>query len=168
MRAIDVANYLVERWGREYPVTSLRLGVMLYRAQVASVAATGEPLFEDRIEAWQCGPVVPAVARALGESDGARITEPLGRAEVASELAPLIDSVANEVGPLSAFDLVSLARRPGGAWAGAYRPGCAATITPEAIAASADVDVRTPEPLSATLDAVARAMPCALKMLETS
>lgn len=37
---------------------------------------TGGPLFEDRIEAWQCGPVVPAVIHAFGEWGDAKITAP--------------------------------------------------------------------------------------------
>lgn len=170
MRAIDVANYLVERWGRDYPATIHKLNRLVYLAQAEAVATTGEPLFEDRIEAWQCGPVVPAVIHAFGEWGDAAITEPIKHVEVKSDAARLIDSVAEKYGPLSAFDLVSLVRRPGGAWARVYAPGREAKITSDAIKASADAsaDASRPEPFSATLDTVARNMPRALKMLETS
>lgn len=138
--------------------------------QVEAVTTTGEPLFEDCIEAWQCGPVVPAVIHAFGERDDTVITEPIEHVEVKPDAACLIGSVAEKYGSLSAFDLVSLVRRPGGAWARAYAPGREAEITSDAIKASADAsaDASTPEPFSATLDAVARNMPRALKMLETS
>lgn len=170
MRAIDVANYLVERWGSDYPATIHKLNRLVYLAQAEAVATTGEPLFEDRIEAWKCGPVVPAVTRAFGEWGDAAITEPIKHVEVKSDAARLIDSVAERYGSLSAFDLVSLVRRPGGAWARVYAPGREAKITSDAIKASADTsaDANRPEPFSATLDAVARNMPRALKMLETS
>lgn len=168
MRAIDVANYLVERWGRRYPATIHRLNRLVYLAQAEAIAKTGEPLFEDRIEAWQCGPVVPAVSHAFGGQGDAAITEPIEHVEVEPDVARLIDSVAEKYGPLSAFDLVSLVRRPGGAWARVYAPGREAKITSDAIKASADADASKPEPFSATLDAVARNMPRALKMLETS
>lgn len=168
MRAVDVANYLVERWGRRYPATIHRLNRLVYLAQVEAVTTTGEPLFEDRIEAWQCGPVVPAIIHAFGEWGDAVIAEPTGRAEVRPDAARLIDSVAEKYGPLSAFDLVGLVRRPDGAWARVYAPGREAEITSDAILASADADASRPEPFSATLDAVARNMPRALKMLETS
>lgn len=170
MRAVDVANYLIERWGRDYPVTIHKLNRLVYLAQAEAIATTGEPLFEDRIEAWQCGPVVPAVIHAFDEQGDAAITEPIEHAEVEPETARLIDSVAEKYGSLSAFDLISLVRRPGGAWARAYAPGCEAEITFDAISASADAcaDASKPEPFSATLDAVARNMPRALKMLETS
>lgn len=170
MRAIDVANYLVERWGRDYPATIHKLNRLVYLAQAEAVATTGELLFEDRIEAWQCGPVVPAVTHAFGERDDTVITEPTEHAEVEPDVARLIDSVAEKYGQLSAFDLVSLVRRPGGAWIRIYAPRHDAEIAPDAIKASADAsaDASRPDPFSATLDAVARNMPRALKMLETS
>lgn len=170
MRAIDVANYLVERWGRDYPATIHELNRLVYLAQVEAVVITGESLFEERIEAWECGPVVPAVTHAFGECGDAAIVEPLEHAEVEPNAARLIDSVAEKFGPLSAFDLIALVRRPGGAWVRAYAPGRDAEITPDAIKASTDAnaDASAPEPFSATLDAVARNMPRALKMLETS
>ena len=170
MRAIDVANYLVERWGRRYPATIHRLNRLVYLAQAEAIAKTGEPLFEDCIEAWQRGPVVPAVIHAFGEWGDAAITEPIEHVEVKPDAARLIDSVAKKYGPLSAFDLVSFVRRPGGAWARVYAPGREAEITSDAIKVSEDAsaDASRPEPFSATLDTVAWDMPRALKMLETS
>lgn len=168
MRSIDVANYLIERWGRDYPATIHKLNRLVYLAQAEAVATTGEPLFEDRIEAWRHGPVVPAVIHAFGEWGDAAIIEPTEHAEVEPETARLIDSVAEKFGSLSAFDLVALVRRPGGAWARAYAPGREAEITPGALMGSADVAAFTFEPFSAALNAVAKGMPHALKMLEAS
>lgn len=170
MRAVDVANYLVERWGSDYPAAIHKLNRLVYLVQVEAIATTDEPLFEDRIEAWQCGPVAPAVIHAFGKWGDAAITEPIEHVEVEPNAVRLIDSVAEKYGSLSAFDLVSLVRRPGGAWARAYAPGREAEITSDAIKASADAsaDASRPEPFSATLDVVARNMPRALKMLETS
>lgn len=170
MRAVDVANYLVERWGRDYPATIHKLNRLVYLVQAEAIATTGEPLFEDCIEAWQCGPVVPVVIHAFGEWGDTVITEPTRHVEVKPDVARLIDSVAEKYGSLSAFDLVSLARRPGGAWARVYAPRHDAEITPDAIGASADAsaDASRPEPFSTTLDAVAQNMSRALKMLETS
>lgn len=170
MRAIDVANYLVERWGSDCPATIHKLNRLVYLAQAEAIATTGKPLFEDRVEAWRCGPVVPTVAHAFGGRDDTVITEPIEHVEVEPNAVRLIDSVAEKYGSLSAFDLVSLVRRPGGAWARAYAPGREAEITSDAIKASADAsaDASRPEPFSATLDAVARNMPRVLKMLETS
>lgn len=170
MRAIDVANYLIERWGRCYPATIHKLNRLVYLVQAEVIVTMGEPLFEDCIEAWQCGPVVPAVIHAFGEWGDTAITEPTEHVEVGPDAARLIDSVAEKYGPLSAFDLISLVRRPGGAWARVYARGREAKITSDAIKASADtsVDASRPDPFSVTLDAVAWDMPRALKMLEAS
>lgn len=170
MRAIDVANYLIERWGRYCPATIHKLNRLVYLVQAEAIATTGESLFEDCIDAWQCGPVVPAVIHAFGEWGDTAITEPTEHVKVKPDTARLIDSVAEKYGSLSAFDLVSLVRRPGGAWARVYAPGRDTEITSDAVKTSADAsaDASRPEPFSATLDAVARNMPRALKMLETS
>lgn len=170
MRAVEVANYLIERWGSDCPATIHKLNRLVYLVQSEAIATTGEPLFDDCIEAWQCGPVVPAVTHAFGEWGDTVIAEPIEHVEVKPDAVRLIDSVAEKYGPLSAFDLVSLVRRPGGAWARAYAPGREAETTPDAIKASSDAsaDASGPEPFSVTLDAVARNMPRALKMLETS
>ncbi|WP_343008344.1 Panacea domain-containing protein [Parolsenella catena] len=98
MRAVDVANYLVERWGRCYPATIHKLNRLVYLVQAEAIATMGEPLFEDRIEAWQCGPVVPAVIHAFGEWGDMAITEPTEHVEVKPDTARLIDSVAEKQG----------------------------------------------------------------------
>lgn len=114
--------------------------------------------------------MVPAVTHAFGERGDTVTTEPTEHAEVEPDVARLIDSVAEKYGSLSAFDIVSLVRRPGGAWTRVYAPGREVEITSDAIKASAGVsaDASRPELFSAMLDAVARNMPRALKMLETS
>lgn len=73
--------------------------------------------------------MVPAVTHAFGEWGDTVIAEPIEHVEVKPDAVRLIDSVAEKYGPLSAFDLVSLVRRPGGAWARAYAPGREAEIT---------------------------------------
>src|SRR6266446_3445682 len=44
-------------------VTNLKLQKLLYYAQAWKLALHGKPLFNDRIEAWVHGPVVPVVFR---------------------------------------------------------------------------------------------------------
>jgi uncharacterized phage-associated protein len=62
--AYEVARYLVRLAAHdEEPdfLTNLRLQKLLYYAQAWSLAMRGKPLFDDRIEAWPSGPVVPSV-----------------------------------------------------------------------------------------------------------
>lgn len=168
MRSIDVANYLIGEWGAAYPISNLKLNKLVYYSQVESLVETGMPLFDDRIEAWQYGPVEPAVYRAFSAHGRSTIVEPLGPVSLDSDQEALIDCAAKKYCPLSAFDLVSLSHRPGGAWAMVYRPDVDAEITPDIILCSTDAQGRKPEPFSKVLDDVAGNMPNALKMLEDS
>ena len=65
-KALDVARCLIRLGNRRKGenMTNLRLQKLLYFGQLWSLRENGEPLFEDEIEAWPYGPVVPAVYHA--------------------------------------------------------------------------------------------------------
>lgn len=54
----DVAQYILERQG---PMTTWKLQKLCYYSQAWSLVWDDIPLFEERIEAWANGPVVPAL-----------------------------------------------------------------------------------------------------------
>jgi uncharacterized phage-associated protein len=59
--ALEVAKYIINA----FPVDNLKLQKLLYYSQaVYLVKNNKQPLFADDIEAWDYGPVVPAVYRA--------------------------------------------------------------------------------------------------------
>ena len=43
------------------PISNMKLNKLLYYAQGCYLAITGNPLFNDRIEGWTHGPVIPAI-----------------------------------------------------------------------------------------------------------
>jgi uncharacterized phage-associated protein len=95
IKAKQAADYLI-RFSQEVgdPVTNLKLQKLLYYAQGWYLALHGgKPLFDDRIEAWPHGPVVPPVYGAYKEWGwnpiSGQIAEPA--------LAPNIKSFLNEV-----------------------------------------------------------------------
>lgn len=61
-KAEAVANYIIA-YGMQigHPVSNLQLQKILYYIQVHFLKDTGVPFFEDDIEAWQFGPVIPNV-----------------------------------------------------------------------------------------------------------
>ena len=64
--ARDVANFFVSVFQKAgEPLTNLKLQKLLYYAQGWHLALKGFPLFEERIEAWPHGPVVPPVYGAF-------------------------------------------------------------------------------------------------------
>lgn len=48
-------------------ISNLKLQKLLYYAQGLHLALTGKPLYPERIEAWQHGPVVPDIYHAFKE-----------------------------------------------------------------------------------------------------
>ncbi|MDO4716948.1 MAG: Panacea domain-containing protein [Propionibacteriaceae bacterium] len=63
-KAIDVLRYISET---NPPCGEVQYQKLLYYVQGWSLAWDGTPMFEDRIEAWAMGPVVPSVRYRLGE-----------------------------------------------------------------------------------------------------
>lgn len=61
--ALAIAKWFVA-WGEEEPeaaLSNLKLQKLLYYAQGHHLARHGRPLFDDQVQAWSHGPVVPAV-----------------------------------------------------------------------------------------------------------
>lgn len=61
-QAQQIANFFLEK-GREenIPISPMKLIKLVYLAYGWKLAATGKRLFPDRIEAWQHGPIIPAL-----------------------------------------------------------------------------------------------------------
>lgn len=61
--ATDVAKYIVIYCERDLkkPISNLRLQKILYYVQGVYLALCKEPIFDNNIEAWDYGPVVPDV-----------------------------------------------------------------------------------------------------------
>ena len=56
--AKDVAQYIVES-APQQTISAIKLEKLVYYCQAWSLAWTGEPLFEEDIQAWANGPVIP-------------------------------------------------------------------------------------------------------------
>ena len=62
MSAQSVANYFLDQAEREgIPITPMKLVKLVYIAYGWTLAVTGNRLFEEPIQAWQHGPVVPSI-----------------------------------------------------------------------------------------------------------
>lgn len=60
--ALDVANFFIDAAkDSEDPMTNMRVNKYVYLAQGYALAKLGRPLFNDEIQAWEHGPVVPAL-----------------------------------------------------------------------------------------------------------
>jgi uncharacterized phage-associated protein len=68
LKAIEVADFLISQAKQDENsdlLTNLKLQKLLYYAEGSHLAIFGRSLFDDRIEAWDMGPVVPHVYHAF-------------------------------------------------------------------------------------------------------
>lgn len=165
VRAIQVADMLILRHGNNIGITNLILNNLVYLTQVEALRATGNPIFSDRIEAWDCGPVEPEVYAACHKFGFERVPTPKEAAAVDGRMAAIVDATVKKYGRLNAFDLMELSHREGSAWRTIYKHGKRAEITVQAILDSNDGLNLPKRTLAASLDYVDRRWPNTFRIL---
>lgn len=131
--ALSVANTILKaEWASGRQVDHLKLQKLLYLAQGVSLALHDEPLFEEKIEAWRYGPVVPSVYQAAKRFGSKPITKQLEnrmrmRPEVAASDSTALEVLAETLkayGHFKGVELVALTHNPkapeGRPWVDAY------------------------------------------------
>jgi len=114
--AMSVAKWFVERANKEFVdeegvsegLTNLKLQKLLYFAQAVSLSLKGQPLFNEKIEAWKFGPVVPDVYHALKEFGSGPVAIAAVGQELDSEATSLLEDVWSVYGKFSAHELVNI------------------------------------------------------------
>jgi uncharacterized phage-associated protein len=86
-------------------VTNLRLQRLLYYAQGWHLALHGEPAFDDRIEAWLNGPVVPDVYRKYLLFKHNLLDTPTTEADLTPDLREHVRDIWDAYGHLSSYHL---------------------------------------------------------------
>jgi uncharacterized phage-associated protein len=124
MRAMDVANYFLSLVDEEVgdSLTNLKLQKLVYYAQGFSLVIQGRPLFEETIEAWEHGPVVPSLYRHFKRFQANSIPRPVdfdpGCFDAAEQ--DLLNEVFKVYGQFSASKLRNMTHEEP-PWADAYR-----------------------------------------------
>lgn len=124
--AIDVARFFIDI-ANAIPtcdlMTNLRVNKLLYFAQGECLRELGHPLFDDGIEAWTYGPVVPCVYKAYKHfgrepiKDDAEVSE---NALTEQEKDVLFD-VLRHYGRFDTSTLVSMSHQKKSPWDVMYR-----------------------------------------------
>lgn len=120
--AIAVANYFVAKGAEEgRPVDPMKLQKLVYFAHGWHLAVHGEPLLDERVEAWTYGPVVPSIYHAVKRHGAAPIKRPIRQFVQSSTVADpqvlrLLQRVWDVYGRYSAVELSRMAHDPQGAW----------------------------------------------------
>ena len=111
---IDVANSR-----EDDAMTNLKLNKLLYFAQGCHLARTGKALFDDQIEAWQLGPVVPTIYRkykVCGRDPIAEADEGYSFSALQAEERETLTDVMREFGCFTGNHLVTITHQPGTPW----------------------------------------------------
>lgn len=123
--ALDIAKYVVTKCKRDgKPISNLQLQKILYYIQ-RDYLRSGSIAFQDSIEAWRFGPVVPKVYYYFCGA-GSMPLIPLVEFEgntISAYDKIRIDRIVEEKRKLSAWSMVSETHHEGGAWDITYQNG---------------------------------------------
>lgn len=128
---IEVANaVLTEAWGQKKLMTIMQLLKLVYISHGWSLGLLDAPLVDEEPEAWQHGPVFPAIYRAFRGSGSQPITQ-LGRglfgatpiANLAEPQKEIVQSIVKNYGDMHAFGLSRITHNPDTPWSLVYKDG---------------------------------------------
>lgn len=111
-KALDIANKLIYKAQEDEPnggerLTNLKLQKMLYYQQGYHLAAFGTPLFEEEVEAWMYGPVVPCVYDVYSHYGSETLPEANNPIELLEEEEILFNQVYQAYRDFSAIGLMN-------------------------------------------------------------
>ncbi len=131
--ARQIANWFIlraQKDGRKLSI--MQLLKLVYIAHGWHLETTGKPLFGNRIEAWQYGPVIPDVYRTFRSKgisvDGEDINFP---PNVSGEETKFLEQIWGIYGQLPAFRLSDMTHIDGGPWDIATKSGGYYAIIPD-------------------------------------
>ena len=125
----DVADFFIQlaNQSEDDQMTNLKLNKLLYYAQGAFLARTGKALFDQSIEAWPLGPVVPEIYhkyKVCGKGPISSSEIDIDRSKFSDEELETLLDVMREFGKYTGSTLVSLTHRPGTPWSNAISAEC--------------------------------------------
>lgn len=134
--ARQIANWFIQRAARDgRKLSIMQLLKLVYISHGWHLEITRNPLFRNRIEAWQHGPVIPDVYHAF-RPQGIEVVREDARysAEPAERVAGFLEEIYSIYGRRSPFNLSEITHVPGGPWDIAIRrSGRFAPITDDLI-----------------------------------
>ena len=123
-KAMKIANYIIRKCSEDgCPITNLQLQKIMYFLQREYLQSKNVPLFDDEIQAWQFGPVVPEVYYRYCVFGAMPITIIDKMADLNKCDADIINPIIEEKRKLYPWDLVEETHQEGGAWDTVYDNG---------------------------------------------
>lgn len=126
--ALTVANEILKIAKRKgISLTPMQIVKLTYIAHGWSLAILDRGLFENRIEAWKYGPVIPALYQATKKFGRGIIPSSLIQENDPSpfegEVNRFLEDIVEKYGKLSGIDLSNLTHREGSPWHQVFQSG---------------------------------------------
>lgn len=110
-----VANFFINRAGSDYiddgvyeGVTNLKLQKLLYFAQAVHLGVYGCELFDEEIEAWKFGPVIPSIYKKYKVNKNEAIPLEEVNEDIDDDTKQFLESIWRMFSKYSAYELVSI------------------------------------------------------------
>ena len=115
-KASDIAKKLIYKAQNDEPnggerLTNLKLQKLLYYQQGYHLAFFGTPLFDDNIEAWMYGPVVPSVYEKYSSYGSASLPEVSNPISLSDDEEELLNEIYDAYREFSAIGLMNRTHR---------------------------------------------------------
>lgn len=136
LKAIDIANFFVDVSStmNEKSITNMKVNNLVYIAQAWSLVKFNKKLFNEDIEAWEQGSVIPSVYKAFkpyGSQNIALTAGDYDESIFTSEQIDLLADIALTYGKYTASVLRNISHKPDSPWAQVYEKKKNNIITPE-------------------------------------
>lgn len=125
VKASSLAKYIINKCEQDkHPISNLQLQKIMYYIQVAFLKKYKAPLFEERIEAWQFGPVVPEIyASYCGFGSLPICINYIDTLDIIEEDKEIINNIVEEKRKKQPWELVDDTHSPEKAWKMIYKDG---------------------------------------------
>ena len=122
-KAMDLSKYIVSKCIEDgHPISNLQLQKILYYIQ-KDFLSRGDQAFEDEIEAWQFGPVIPDVYYHYCGFGSMPISFQFEKYEIDPTDREYVDEIVEHKRNLNPWDLVEETHKKNGAWDQVYCNG---------------------------------------------
>lgn len=133
--SVAVANRFIERsLANNDPLTPMQLLKLVYIAHGWMLGLHSRPLINERVEAWQYGPVIPGLYSYVRDYRGAPIGRKISSIFPKGDLDPEEESVVDQVYDaykrFTGMQLSRMTHADGTPWALTYEPGSFGKVIP--------------------------------------
>ena len=125
--AVEIANFYIQLLNSipDNSIDNLKINKLLYYVQGWSLVRLGHPMFDDEIQAWDYGPVIPTVYhiyKCCGKSPIEEPSEAFDEKRLSPKELELLIDVYTQYGRYTGWALKDMTHVKGGPWDQAYRP----------------------------------------------